>query len=142
MDRVYLARQMNRAFQIFANGMELSDDVKMQIADLYPAWNGDSTRYLVGDVVKYGVNADGETQLYEVVQGHTSQADWTPDVAVSLFKKIGFTDEGLPVWTQPLGAGDAYQTGDRVSHNGVVYTSKIDNNVWSPEAYPAGWEAS
>ena len=33
-----------------------------------------------------------------------------------------------------------YNIGDRVTFNGKVYESIMDNNVWSPEAYPAGWE--
>jgi hypothetical protein len=30
-------------------------------------------------------------------------------------------------------------TGDKVIYNGQTYQSVIDNNIWSPEAYPAGW---
>lgn len=48
--------------------------------------------------------------------------------------------ETYPEWTQPLGAHDAYQTGDRVTFNGEVYESLINANVWSPAAYPAGWQ--
>jgi hypothetical protein len=29
--------------------------------------------------------------------------------------------------------------GDRVMFEGEVYESAIDNNIWSPAAYPAGW---
>ena len=31
-------------------------------------------------------------------------------------------------------------TGDKVKFNGKTYESLIDNNIWSPEAYPAGWK--
>lgn len=47
--------------------------------------------------------------------------------------------ETYPEWTQPLGAHDAYKTGDRVTFEGKVYESTIDGNVWSPAVYPAGW---
>ena len=40
---------------------------------------------------------------------------------------------------QPTGAHNAYSKGDKVTYNGKVYESVIDNNVWSPDAYPAGW---
>lgn len=33
-----------------------------------------------------------------------------------------------------------YNKGDCCSENGVVYRSKIDNNVHAPSAYPDGWE--
>lgn len=48
--------------------------------------------------------------------------------------------EDVPDWVQPTGAHDAYQKGDKVRYNGNVYESLIDGNVWSPDAYPAGWQ--
>lgn len=48
--------------------------------------------------------------------------------------------EEWPEWAQPTGAHDSYQTGDKVTYNGQRYVSLIDGNVWSPEAYPDGWE--
>lgn len=50
---------------------------------------------------------------------------------------------GYPVWVQPTGAHDAYKKGDKVhfpTATDPVYESLIDANVWSPTAYPAGWE--
>ncbi|MCC7462915.1 MAG: hypothetical protein IT480_10705 [Gammaproteobacteria bacterium] len=45
-----------------------------------------------------------------------------------------------PAWAQPAGAHDAYKTGDIVTFNDQVWRSKINANVYSPAAYPAGWE--
>ena len=47
-----------------------------------------------------------------------------------------------PAWVQPTGAHDCYNIGDKVTYNGKHYTSTIDGNVWSPDAYPQGWEAA
>ena len=33
-----------------------------------------------------------------------------------------------------------YMTGNCCTENGAVYRSTMDNNVWAPSAYPAGWE--
>ena len=49
------------------------------------------------------------------------------------------TADGYPEWVQPLGSSDAYNTGDIVSYDGKLYQSTIDANVWSPDAYQAGW---
>lgn len=136
-DRDFIARQMHRAFSLFAESLTLDDAQAMEIADLYEPWEVGQA-YKPGKIVKYGENQDGETQLYTVLQAHTSQADWTPDKAPSLFKAIGFTPSGVPIWTQPLGASDAYQKGDKVEHKGKIWTSTIDNNVWEPGVY--GWE--
>lgn len=130
-NKEFIAQQMNRFFQIMAGQMQLDDTTAMEIADLYEPWEIGKT-YEVGKIVKYGVNADGETQIYTVIQAHTSQVNWTPDTAVSLFKAVGFTDSGVPIWTQPLGATDAYMKGDMVSHKDKTWTSDIDNNVWEP----------
>ena len=48
--------------------------------------------------------------------------------------------EEWPEWVQPTGAHDAYGVRDKVTYNGKHYVSKIAGNVWSPDAYPAGWE--
>lgn len=50
------------------------------------------------------------------------------------------TEDGAPAeWVQPTGAHDAYKKGDWMTFQGAVYESIIDGNVWSPSAYPAGW---
>ena len=71
-------------------------------------------------------------RLYKCIGDHTSQADWAPDVAVSLWVPTSDPAEEYPAWSQPVGAHDAYNTGDKVSHNGKHWTSDVDNNVWEP----------
>ena len=46
----------------------------------------------------------------------------------------------IPEFVQPTGAHDAYKKGDKVSFNGKIYESLIDANVYSPSAYPLGWQ--
>ncbi len=136
MDKRLLAKQFNRFMQMQVQSANLDDDKAMEVADLYPAWKT-KTWYAVDRILKHGVNADNETQLYKVIQAHTSQDDWTPDTTPSLYKAIGFTDSGVSIWTQPLGADDSYAKGDDVSHNGELWTSDVDGNVWEPGVY--GW---
>lgn len=136
-DKTLIARQMNRFMQMSVQAANLTDEKAMEIADLYPEWVVKKA-YAADEIVKYGVNSDGETQLYKVIQAHTSQADWTPDTAASLYKKIGFTEDGVSIWTQPLGSTDAYMKGDIVSFENQLWISTVDNNVWQPGIY--GWE--
>ena len=110
-----------------------TDEDASSTPELYPAWSGDAIQYTVGFRVRYG------GKLYKVLQAHTSQPDWAPDAALSLFAEILIPDpEVIPEWVQP-DSTNPYMTGDKVMYNGKVYESLIDNNVWSPEAYPAGW---
>lgn len=48
--------------------------------------------------------------------------------------------EEYPPYKQPTGAHDAYHVGDKITYNGKKYICKLDNCVWTPDAYPAGWE--
>ena len=120
-------------------GATLTDEQALVCVRLYREWEVGKD-YVVGEFLTYGVNGVGDPQLYKVVQAHTSQSDWTPDNTASLYDAIGLDSDGYPVWAQPTGAHDAYNKGDIVNYNDVLYMSLIDGNVYSPDAYPAGWE--
>ena len=137
MNKLQIAEQFRRALQMFA--ASLTDEKAMEVATVFDAWAVGKT-YAVGDFLTYGVNGVGDPQLYKVNQAHTSQADWTPGATPSLYTAIGLDDSGFPIWSQPTGAHDAYNTGDVVDYNGTLYKSLIDGNTYSPEAYPDGWE--
>ena len=137
MNRMQVAEQFRKALQMFA--ASLDDEKAMEVATVYDLWEVGKA-YAVGEFVTYGTNSVGDPQLYKVVQAHTSQADWTPDVVPSLFAAVGLDERGYPVWSQPTGAHDAYNKGDIVDYNGTLYQSLTDGNIYPPEAYPAGWE--
>lgn len=112
----------------------LADDDALEAVELFPGWRAD-TNYDADERIRYG------EKLYRCVQAHTSQADWTPDATPALWTEVAKPGE-IPVWKQPTGAQDAYNRGDKVWYpekNTTVYESTIDNNVWSPDAYPDGW---
>lgn len=112
-------------------GAMLSDEQALTVPIIYPAWNGNSVSYTIGDrVICGGV-------LYKCLQAHTSQAAWTPTDAPSLWAKVLIPTPGvIPEWEQPSST-NPYSEGDKVKHNGKIWTSDIDNNVWEPGAY--GW---
>ena len=132
------AIEMRRAMQLFA--ATITDEATIiSIPSVYSEYQVGKA-YQIKDIFRYGTNAVGDPQLYQVLQAHTSAAEWTPDSAASLYKKIGISEDGTPLWVQPLGATDAYNTGDRVMYNGKKYESVINANVWAPDVYPAGWK--
>lgn len=141
MNKLQAALELRRALQIFLSTLDADNDAEtmLEVPTMFPTYEV-GRAYKVKEVFSYGENSVGDPQLYQVLQEHTSAAEWTPDTAVSLYKAIGVTESGYAEWVQPLGATDAYNTGDIVSYNGTLYKSLIDNNVWSPDAYPAGWE--
>ena len=137
MNKWQMAEQFFKAIQFFA--ASLDEEKALEVATMYDPWKADKA-YTVGEYVTYGANGVGDPQLYKVVQTHTSQATWTPDITASLYVAIGIDKEGYPIWSRPTGAHDAYNAGDIVDYNGTLYKSLIDGNVYSPEEYPAGWE--
>lgn len=136
MNILQMAEQFRKALQMFA--ASLDDEKAMEIASVYDSWQSGKS-YTVGEYLTYGENAVGDPQLYKVVQAHTSQADWTPDIVASLYVAIGLDNSGHPIWAQPTGAHDAYNKGDIVNYNSTLYESLVDGNVYAPNAYPDGW---
>lgn len=65
----------------------LSDEDAIAAPELFPAWKAGEA-YEVGKRIAYN------GKLYKVVQAHTSQADWTPDVAKSLFTEVAKGGQG------------------------------------------------
>lgn len=136
MNKLQIAEQFRKALQMFATS--LPDEKAMEVATVFDAWEVNKS-YTTGEFFTYGVNGVGDPQLYKVVQDHTSQADWLPNITASLYTAVGLDDAGYPVWSQPTGAHDAYNIGDVVDYNGTLYQSLIDGNIYSPEVYPNGW---
>jgi len=127
------ARRMRSFIEQMATSLD--DETAEQHIDVFPSWE-------VGRFYETDFRVRYNGVLYKVLQEHTSQADWTPDVAVSLYVKCHKQDPGeeYPEWVQPTGGHDAYNKGDKVTFEGKHYESLIDANVWSPKDYPQGWQ--
>ena len=130
------ARKLRRLIESMAENLD--DETAEENVNVFPKWQ-EGVLYEVGYKVRYN------DVLYKVIQEHTSQSDWTPDVAVSLFARNhsqpdeGGEEEEFPEYVQPT-AENPYMTGDKVTFNGEHYICLIDNCVWSPTDYPSGWE--
>lgn len=120
------ALQIAQAIQLATS--YLPDDQAETVTMLFPKWVT-NTSYFVGDRRQY------DELLYRCVQAHTSQDDWTPPQVPALWVRT--STEEWPEWIQPTGAHDAYNTGDKVSHNGKHWICMIDANVYEPGVY--GW---
>ena len=130
MDLIAMARKMREMLE--AAAVELTDEEALDAVFAYPKWKV-NVDYNIGDRVRY------KDILYKVLQQHTSAEYWPPDISPSLFAKVLPGQDGeIGDWEQP-DSTNAYMTGDKVRFEGHIYESLIDNNVWSPSAYPAGW---
>lgn len=125
--------------------VELDDGQALKVPALYDEWSGKGVKYYGPD------DPDGNPQtrlrfqgtLVKCLQTHTSQPDWAPNAAPSLWAVIlpGQDGSGVTVgiWEQP-GPENAYQLGDQVIHNGHLWESDFDgDNVWEPGQVGSHW---
>lgn len=118
-------------FVTLAEAGDIDGAAAAEHAELFAPW-AYPVKYKTGQIRRY---TDGK--LYRCVQDHTSQEDWTPDAASSLWAVAANPAEAWPAWSQPVGAHDAYAKDSRTSHNGKHWASDLDGNVWEPGIY--GW---
>lgn len=99
-------------------------------AELFAEWSY-PVAYKEGQIRRYG------GKLYRCVQAHTSQENWNPEDAASMWAITADPTEEWPAWSAPVGAHDAYDAGAKVSHQEKHWVSAVDGNVWEPGVY--GW---
>lgn len=119
------ARQMRKLLEGQTDAM--TDEEILNYPDFVEKWKSRKT-YFVGKRLEHNGT------IYKVLQDHTSQDGWTPDAAPSLFAKVLIPDASvIPEWEQP-DSTNPYAKGDKVTHNGKIWESLVDNNVWEPGA--------
>lgn len=125
-----ITKELARKFRKFIEQMSenATDEQALDNVVAFPKWE-------IGKEYKKDFRLRYNDVLYKVLQAHTSQADWTPDIAVSLYVKV--SEEEFPEWEQPQGSHDAYMKGDRVSHLEKHWISTLDYNTYEPGVY--GW---
>lgn len=109
--------------------VSLPDEDALEAVELFPAWVS-GVEYAVKERIRY----DGT--LYRCEQTHVSQSGWEPPNVPALWTAVSLDE--WPEWVQPTGVQDAYQTGDKVTHNNTHWVSTVDANVWEPGVY--GWD--
>lgn len=122
------AKQLRQLIEKLA--VTLDDETALTGVELFPMW-------VIGKAYAVSDRAQYNGTLYKCIQAHTSQADWTPTDAPSLWAKVLIPTPGeIHDWEQPSST-NLYVKGDKVKHNGKIWISTIDNNLWEPGVY--GW---
>lgn len=117
--------------QMVDGAKDLSDTEALKVPMLYDRWQA-------GKDYEIGLRLYYDGKLYKVLQAHTSHEAYTPDITVSLYAEVLNPDPSvIPEWVQPSST-NPYMTGDKVRHNGHIWISTIDYNVFEPGV--AGWE--
>lgn len=109
----------------------LTDEQADIIPQVFPVWALD-VHYTAGQRCRYN------DILYRCIQEHTSLEGYEPPNVPALWTRNGASGE-IEEWIQPVGSEDAYDKGDKVTHNGKTWISVYDGkNVWEPGVY--GWD--
>ena len=103
----------------------LDDKDALECICLYEKWNGDGVQYAAGKRLRY----NGELYKVKDGMGHTSQADWSPDVAVSLFEKINETNAGTKADPIPYSGNMALEKGKYYIEDGIIYLCNRDTGI-------------
>lgn len=125
------ARKLRKVIE--ALSINLDDTQALESKELFPLWSSEK-EYAIDERVRY------EDKLYKCLQAHTSQETWNPIDSPSLWAEVLIPDPTvIPEWVQP-DSTNPYMTGDKVRHNGYIWVSLVDNNVWEPsDALPTLW---
>ena len=129
MTLVELAKKLRPLIEKAA--ISLDDTDALEAIQLFPEWTSNVDKYEKDVRVRFN------NVLYRCLQEHIPQENWTPIAAPSLWAKVLIpSSDVIPEWEQP-DSTNAYQVGDKVSHNGKTWENTIANNVWEPGVY--GW---
>lgn len=102
------------------NTLSVDDQTALRMKDFYPEWKP-------GVPVSDGYKVRYNGQLYKVVTAHTTQVDWTPDAAVTMFEKIDETHDGTQYDPIPYDGNMTLYSGKYYTQNGVIYVCTRDS---------------
>jgi len=128
---VSLQSMLEISFVALAENEMIDDEHIKEHANLFVQWDEHFTGKRGTIVLDGGILF---RSLHDVGVGQNTRPSETP----SMWQRIGNPADEIHQWRQPLGAHDAYQTGDKVLFDGKTWVSTHDNNIWQPGVF--GWE--
>ena len=134
---------------VLSNDTDADGDT-LSITSVNTPQNGTSS--IQGSSVNYTPNANfsgTDSFTYTVNDGNDGSDTATVTISVRenntetytiTASVIGSGGSNYPEFVQPMAGDPLYMTGNKVTFNGKAYESLINNNSWSPTAYPRGWK--
>ena len=106
---------------------ELDDNAALEYKEIYPQWES-----RIGKQVAMGDRLYYNDRLWKVLQAHTCQENWAPDVAVSLFTQIVEGEEGTIDNPIPFSLNMELVQGKYYTETGVKYRCirSLAQSVW------------
>lgn len=120
--RIERAKEFRKMSMISADS--LPDTQAAEVKTLYPVWEEGEAVSI--DARRYYPPTD---MLYKCSQAHTTQADWTPDVATSLWTPLDVEHTGTLEDPIPAVSGMEYVKGKYYSEDGTIYLMNREGMV-------------
>lgn len=111
----------------------IPDDMAKFVRDVFPTLHGDSR------LIKAGTRINYKGKILRASVDLWDRAENTPDNAPYLWEDINKKDDYREI-PETITVGLAFAKDECGWWKGELYKSLIDNNVWTPEAYPSAWE--
>lgn len=92
-----------------------------------------------GELIHVGTRINWNGTLKRASVDLWDTAENNPDNAPTLWEDIAYR-EGIRIIPTTMTVGTAFALDELGWWGDALYKSLIDNNVWTPEAYPTGWE--
>lgn len=126
----------SRIHTVISAGRALLDDQTASIApEVY-----DEMAY-TGELIEHGTRINWNGTLKRAAVDIWDLEINNPDNAPTLWEDIAYKG-GIRIIPEVITAGTAFAEGEQGWWGDALYESVIDNNVWTPEQYPAGWEVA
>lgn len=136
-NKLRIAGELNQLLMMLAS--QLPEEAALETPNIFPEWEP-NIKFKKDQYITYGTNTAGDPQIYKVLKTVNTSESETPDKSSDYYKAIGLTSSGYPIWIEPTNNKDAYNKGDIVDRNGILYISLKNNNQDDPEDNTGKWE--
>jgi hypothetical protein len=125
------ARKLRAA--IVKASVSLDDATASTAAELFPRLCENGSLITAGTRINWnGTIKRAASDLWDTQENN-------PDNAPALWEDIQYRD-GYRIIPEIITTGTSFAKDELAWWGDTLYKSIIDNNVWTPDAYPSGWE--
>ena len=117
------------------NSLDIDDATASRMADYFPGLTGGGALVKVGTRINWvGVIKRAAVDLWDTAEN-------TPDAAPNLWEDLEYRD-GVRIIPAVITVGKAFARDELGWWGDILYRSKVDANVYTPEQYAANWEVA
>ena len=95
--------------------------------------------YYTDELIKNGTRINWNGTVKRAAVDLYDREEQNPDNAPTLWEDIEYKD-GIRIIPETITVGKAFSKDELGWWNGELYKSLLDDNVWTPDANPSGWE--